>query len=295
MMKNLWRHSLVWLMLCLMAIVLFPSARAEAAKSVTGTCSYDYAYQVLNLINQQRKKAGAKAVKMDAELLDAAMLRAAECSVKFDHRRPNGTSCFSVNSKIYAENIAWGYKSPKAVVKAWMKSSGHKSNIVNKRYKSIGIGCFKKGGKWYWTQCFGIKKAQQEDNPGICKATYKVATKASQNTKRTKVEWQNPLSQKVSDFTATGGKRKLTLNWCVKGGITGYELQISTSKNYKTAQTLELGKNSTGKTIKKYNNSKLKAKKRYYVRIRAYIDSTDEEGNTTRQYNKWKSLNVKTK
>lgn len=293
-MAGRWKHGFLWL-LCLM--VLFPGVMAQAAssKSVTGTCNYDYAYQILELVNQERGKAGAKKLKMDSALLEAAMLRAAECTVKFNHTRPNGKMCFTVNKKVYAENIAWGYKTPKDVMKGWIESSGHKKNMLNKKYKSIGIGCFYKGGKWYWVQCFGNAKGDGVSNPGNSKNTYKVATAKSEETELTKTEQLNPLSSKVAGLKATAGKKKLTIAWASKGGINGYELQIADNKSYKSAETYTIDKSKRSKTITKYNSNALKAKQKYYVRIRAYTESVDEEGNVVRQYNKWNQLNAKTK
>jgi uncharacterized protein YkwD len=54
------------------------------------------------------------------------------------------------------ENIAWGYRTPDAVMTAWMNSSGHKANILNCKAKSIGVGLARKAdGTPYWTQEFG--------------------------------------------------------------------------------------------------------------------------------------------
>ncbi len=41
------------------------------------------------------------------------------------------------------ENIAWGswdYATPKSIVRGWMNSSGHRANILNRRFREIGIG-----------------------------------------------------------------------------------------------------------------------------------------------------------
>jgi uncharacterized protein YkwD len=41
------------------------------------------------------------------------------------------------------ENIAWGtgtYATPREIVKSWMNSSGHRHNILNGRFRDIGIG-----------------------------------------------------------------------------------------------------------------------------------------------------------
>ena len=41
------------------------------------------------------------------------------------------------------ENIAWGsmdYATPASIVKGWMNSPGHRANILNARFKEIGLG-----------------------------------------------------------------------------------------------------------------------------------------------------------
>lgn len=46
------------------------SAKAET-KDVSGTARYDHAFQVLELVNQERAKVGAEPLEMDEELLSA--------------------------------------------------------------------------------------------------------------------------------------------------------------------------------------------------------------------------------
>lgn len=281
------------------------AGRAEAAdfKTVKGICDYDYAYQVLELVNKQRSKAGIDSLVMDEELLKVAMMRAAECEVLFGHNRPNGTSCFTASDKMYGENIANGYGTPAAVMSGWMNSSGHKDNILNSRYKSIGIGCFKKDGSIYWVQCFGFEKAQQASNPGNCRNTYQVSLSASKETKLIKTESMqdtsstedNPLATKVSGFKVKAGKKKLTLTWKKKTGIDGYQIQVSTNKSFKGSQTLTVKSGAVKKVITKLKGKRLKANKKYYVRIRAYIESTGTDGAGRKQYSKWQSASRKTK
>lgn len=121
-------------------------------KSVTGTCNYEAAFEVLEIVNKERAAAGLSPLTMDKELLEAAMLRAAETSILFSHTRPDGTSCFTASSKMGGENIAWGYASAESVMNGWMNSQGHKGNILGSGYTSIGIGCF---DGIFWVQCFG--------------------------------------------------------------------------------------------------------------------------------------------
>jgi uncharacterized protein YkwD len=54
-----------------------------------------------------------------------------------------------------AENIAKGYQTTTDVMAGWMKSSGHRANILNCNLRAIGVGVhFGPGGPW-WTQDFG--------------------------------------------------------------------------------------------------------------------------------------------
>jgi uncharacterized protein YkwD len=42
-----------------------------------------------------------------------------------------------------AENIAWGtgyLATPAQIVRGWMNSSGHRANILNGRFRDIGVG-----------------------------------------------------------------------------------------------------------------------------------------------------------
>lgn len=122
---------------------------------VTGTENYKYAFEVLTLVNKERKKVGAAPLTMEKSLLETAMLRSYECALYFDHTRPSGSDCFTANSLMSGENIAAGQTSPSSVVKGWMNSTGHRQNILNASFKTIGIGCVNVNGVYLWVQCFG--------------------------------------------------------------------------------------------------------------------------------------------
>lgn len=125
---------------------------------VKGLRDYEKAYEVLNLVNQERKKAGLNELTMDKELLETAMQRAEEIVTYPEHERPNGLSFYSAITKSYysaAENIAAYQTTASSVMNSWMNSSGHKQNILTSYYTCIGIGCYKADdGKYYWTQVF---------------------------------------------------------------------------------------------------------------------------------------------
>ena len=126
---------------------------------LTNYANYDEAYKVLDLVNQERRNAGLNELKMDESLLETAMYRAVETVVYWDHTRPNGQDCFSANSKMSGENIACACPDAQTVMDVWMASPGHRGNILDESFKSIGIGCVMHGGVYYWVQCFGTSEA----------------------------------------------------------------------------------------------------------------------------------------
>lgn len=123
--------------------------------SITGENNYTYAFEVLELVNNERTAAGLPKLVMNESLLNTAMTRAAEISALFSHTRPDSSLCLEANPLMIAENIAALQSSPQSVMESWMNSSGHKENIMSDEFSSIGIGCFKINGMYFWTQCFG--------------------------------------------------------------------------------------------------------------------------------------------
>ena len=148
--------------------LLFPVRTVEAATysfSVNGTKKYTEAYEVLNFINKERSNAGLSALAMDDTMLEAAMLRAAECAVSYSHTRPNGSSALSVlpaaAGTVYrSENINIGNRGAEGTVATWMGSEEHKNAILSNKYKSTGIGVFVCNGYSYWVELFSSETAK---------------------------------------------------------------------------------------------------------------------------------------
>lgn len=153
---------------------------AAGCTTVSGTKYYSKAYEVLTKVNEQRASNGEPALAMDASLMEAAMLRAAEITIKFDHTRPNGEKCFTVSGLAYGENIAYGYSSSEDVMTAWMNSDGHRRNILDSDYTSIGVGCFYKDNTYYWVQLFGINTPETFEQPVDYMESYDVVTNAGE-------------------------------------------------------------------------------------------------------------------
>ena len=152
--------------------------------AIEGTFNYEQAYEILDLVNQERAKAGKSALTMDKDLLDAAMQRSAEIAIYFEHERPNGESCYTACAKMNGENAAIDY-SATSVMNGWMDSTGHKENILNGGYKSVGIGVFENGGRTYYIQCFSNGAATTTTQPANEDATATVEVLTSRLGKTT--------------------------------------------------------------------------------------------------------------
>lgn len=124
------------------------------------TAQGDYASQVVALVNAERAKYGLSALKADSRVQQAAQVRAAETVQSFSHTRPNGSSFSTalteagVSYTRSGENIAYGQSTPQQVVNAWMNSSGHRANILNESFTTIGVGYTVVNGTAYWAQLF---------------------------------------------------------------------------------------------------------------------------------------------
>ncbi|MEV0094185.1 CAP domain-containing protein [Streptomyces sp. NPDC050738] len=154
------------------------SAPASGTKSATATpspsrtvartaapVSKEAAVQaaVLALVNKERATAGCKPVTANGPLAALATAFSEDMAARdfFDHTDPDGKSPWDRADAagvdgLGGENIARGQADADAVMDAWMNSPGHRANILNCDYKTLGVGVhFGSGGPW-WTQDFGF-------------------------------------------------------------------------------------------------------------------------------------------
>ena len=119
-----------------------------------------YEQEVVRLVNAQRAQNGLKPLAENWELSRVARYKSADMAGKryFSHESPTYGSPyqmmrnFGISFRSAGENIAYGQRTPAAVVGAWMNSSGHRANILNSSYTHIGVGYHEAGN--YWTQMF---------------------------------------------------------------------------------------------------------------------------------------------
>jgi uncharacterized protein YkwD len=122
--------------------------------------------RVLELANAERAQQDCPALRLDTRLRTAARGYSEEMFRygAWNHIGHDGSDpgermrrAGYDTSGGWAENIAKGYPTPEAVMKAWMNSTGHRKNILNCDLRALGVGVVRGDGRLYWTQDFGAR------------------------------------------------------------------------------------------------------------------------------------------
>lgn len=114
---------------------------------------------------QKVKCSGLGTLAYDYELEKAAMQRAAELAVYYDHTRPNGQVCFTAYDTGLAagENIAIGMNSfgnASSVFTAWQETNdkysgqGHRRNMLSENFGAVAVGFATYNNITCWVQEF---------------------------------------------------------------------------------------------------------------------------------------------
>ncbi|HEX2122716.1 MAG TPA: CAP domain-containing protein [Thermoanaerobaculia bacterium] len=98
-------------------------------------------------MNRQRAAHGLVPLRLESRLTQAAGDGANDMFAKryFDHVSPDGIQPFTwvrkrgYRYRIVGENLALGYRSGAAVVDGWMRSPGHRENILQRSYDEVGL------------------------------------------------------------------------------------------------------------------------------------------------------------
>jgi uncharacterized protein YkwD len=155
--------------------------------------------QLVSLTNQSRASAGLKALKVDSTLTAIARGRSKDMIVRgyFSHSiPPSGRNVFSIlDSKGYCyaiagENIGWNNypddAATRTVHRMFMESSGHRANIMGKRWDVVGVGAYKgPSGKKMWTVIFADKCGGSKSSGSSGGGSTKAVTKPKATPKPT--------------------------------------------------------------------------------------------------------------
>lgn len=240
-------------------------------------------------------------------------------------------SDYGYTSQGKAENIAQimyqgGNKSDNAadVHNAWREDNenydgqGHRRAMLDPRYTAVGIAhiYYFDGTNYihFWAEEFGTTVSntnytapndsqavvtlnddksvtisgltQPSADKGTTTVINSVTSKGTQSSSTSTLQSASK-PKKPTVKSLKKGKKSFTLQWKKIKDVKGYQVQYSTNKKFKSAKKVNIKKSSTTKlTVKK-----LKAKKKYYVRMRSY-----KVVNGKKIYSSWtKTKTVKTK
>jgi uncharacterized protein YkwD len=117
--------------------------------------------EAIRLINEERANAGLQPVTISIELCKVARIKAVEMATMgyLSHESPNYglpkemLNTFGVRHSIVSENASYtGGTYASGIVWGWMRSEGHKRNLMNPNHKEVGIGVSPDGtGLGYWS------------------------------------------------------------------------------------------------------------------------------------------------
>ena len=126
----------------------------------------------------------------------------------------------------------------------------------------------------------------QESTPQ--QAAQQTAQQPSVKNDTTTMQTEVAKPKSVNPKTVKAAKKAVSVEWKKVSGVSGYEIQVATDKKFKkNKKTVTVKKQKATKTTVK----KLKAKKKYYVRVRTY-----KTVNGKKVYSSWSEVkSVKTK
>ncbi|QIX25974.1 CAP domain-containing protein [Nocardioides sp. JQ2195] len=166
------RRGVPALFALLLVAVLFggSSATGQAATSTSGTNNTsDRTSTVMVTSPKTYKNQAVRATNRHRADEDRKRLRSQDCLKRMarNHARRMasqrrmfhqdlGRVMSECHLTMVGENVAYGYPSGRSVVnRGWMHSDGHRANILQRRYRLIGVAARKGDGRWYVAQVFG--------------------------------------------------------------------------------------------------------------------------------------------
>lgn len=143
-------------------------ATAPTQQAVQPSQNGSVQQQILTLVNVERKKVNLQPLTLNSKLGQAAQNHTNDMVSKsyFSHTSPSGgtmTSRVKATGYVYStigENIAAGSSTATATMTQWMNSPGHRANILNPKFRELGVGYAPSNDqyRYYWTQVFGAAR-----------------------------------------------------------------------------------------------------------------------------------------
>lgn len=151
------------------AVLLAGPASARNPSREAAPTPTSFEFQVIVLTNAEREKRGLGPLVLHPVLMNSARWMAEDMAAKgyFDHTDSLGrgvglrAEAFGYDYRIVGQNIAAGHLSARDVVDDWMKSPGHRANILRPEFREIGVAYLPAQGslyRRYWVLDFGVRR-----------------------------------------------------------------------------------------------------------------------------------------
>ena len=140
---------------------------------------------IIELVNDSRHEFGLPPLARNEKLSRSALAKAQDMERKqyFEHISPEGLQPWffaekqDYRYKNFGENLAEGFFSSESIHESWMKSSGHRNNILSEDFKEIGVAIisFKQNGlkSFLIVQHFGTQLESSDSLKIVCSSKIK--------------------------------------------------------------------------------------------------------------------------
>jgi len=221
------------------------------APHILGVASYSSS-QIISLTNQKREENGLSDLTENNLLAQAAAAKAADMIAVdyWAHNSPSGKTPWSfINAVGYkyvfaGENLARDFGDPGSVVNAWMNSPSHRSNLLDKNFKEIGVAVSSAKLSGHEgilvVQMFGSAiSGVQENNPVVAASplpsSTPIALKASPNPALP----QAPISGAVAQAPTTDNTQKSVIAE-QKQALSGQQASVLGGRQFSITKGISL-------------------------------------------------------
>lgn len=184
----------------------------------TGTKSSLTENGIIEETNLRRQQNGLPPLSISLKLSASAENKVNDMFIRqyFEHQSPTGegpsdlADVVGYDYLLVGENLALGnYESDKILVDAWMNSPGHRENILNPKYKEIGVaikfGNYDGSQVWMAVQEFGRPASD-------CPAPSEILETEINNNKDIATELKNQITVLYEEISAMSPKSGETYN-----------------------------------------------------------------------------------
>lgn len=138
--------------------MLLPYVAATPESPRTGTVAEQYLFSAANA---ERAERGLQPLRWDQTLYRAAQRHAGEMAAResISHQYPGELDlagrgrAAGARFTVIAENVAEAWSAPE-IHDAWMRSPGHRANLLDPRVNSVGISVLRRGNELYAVEDF---------------------------------------------------------------------------------------------------------------------------------------------